>query len=250
MKIIDMHAHLWLSRVDTCKKRIMRAIESYGIDEVFVSTLGGTHPDVEMVEKINLATYGFAKEEPTHIRSYTYISPEHENTLDVIRRGIEDNAAIGVKLWVSEPCDSPCMNAVAELLIGYGKPLLIHAATRAQTRPILTESTSVNIRNLALRYPELKIVMAHVDTNCYRGAQNVRELKNVLVDFSGGTGKSGEVEYTVKQLGADRVVFGTDLSEVSFAVPYGRLVEAKISDEDKAKILCKNTMKLYYGKEV
>lgn len=248
MKIIDMHAHLWLNRVEVCKKRILSAINAYGIDEVFVSTLGGTHPDSETVEKINEATYAFAKEEPGYIRSYTYISPEQENTCDVIRRGIEDNGAIGVKLWVSEPCDSRCMDSVAELLIGYGKPILIHAATRAKTRPIATESTSVNIRNLALRYPELKIVMAHVDTNCYRGAQNVRGLDNVYVDFSGGTGKSGEVEYTVNQLGADKVVFGTDLSEVSFAVPYGRLVEAKISDEDKEKILYHNTMKLFYGK--
>ena len=80
---------------------------------------------------------------------------------------------------------------------------------------------------------------------------HIIKRRNVdTLDFSGGTGKSGEVEYTVNQLGADRVVFGTDLSEVSFAVPYGRLVEAKISDEDKAKILYRNTMKLYYGREV
>ena len=250
MKIIDMHAHLWLNRVESCKLKIMRSIEKYGIEEVFVSTLGGTHPDLRTVEAINDATYKFAKEEPKHIKAYTYISPEHPNTLDVIRRGVEDHGVVGVKLWVSEPCDSECMDEISRLIIGYNIPLLIHATTRATTRPILTESTSVNVRNLALRFPELKIVMAHVDGNCYRGAQNVRGIDNVYVDFSGGTGRAGEVEYTVSQLGADKVLFGTDLSECSFAVPYGRLLEAKISDADKEKILYKNTMKLYYGKEV
>ena len=249
MKIIDMHAHLWLNRVDVCKKRIMSSIEKYGIDEVFVSTLSGTHPDIETVEKINDATYCFAKEEPKNIKAYTYISPEHENTADVIRRGI-DKGIVGVKLWVSEPCDSRCMDSIVPIMIDANIPLLIHATTRATTRPILTESTSVNVRNLALRYPELKIVMAHVDGNCYRGAQNVRGLKNVFVDFSGGTGKAGEIEYTVNQLGADKIVFGTDLSEVSFAITYGRLMEAKITDAEREKILYKNTMKLYYGKEV
>lgn len=95
---------------------------------------------------------------------------------DVIRRGIEDHGAIGVKLWVSERCDSRCMDSVAELLIDYGKPILIHAATRAKTRPIATESTSVNIRNLALRYPELP--MHHFIT--------LAKYYNVSLDYLGG----------------------------------------------------------------
>ena len=52
----------------------------------------------------------------------------------------------------------------------------------------------MNIRNLALRYPELQIIMAHTGTNPYRGVQNVYGLKNVYVDFSGGSGKAGDIE--------------------------------------------------------
>lgn len=132
---------------------------------------------------------------------------------DVIRRGIEDHGAIGVKLWVSERYDSPCMDEISKLIIDYGVPLLIHAHTRAKpAAAIPTENTSVNIRNLALRYPELKIIMAHIDAKCYRGAQNVRGLDNVYVDFSGGTGRAGEVEYAYSQLGEDKILFGTYLS--------------------------------------
>ena len=251
MSLIDMHAHLWLRTAEDCKIKIMRAIEHYGVDEVFVSTLFGLYPTKDEVERINEATYAFAKEEPKHIRSYVYVSHEHDNAVDVVRRGIEEHGAIGVKIWVSEFCDSLSVNPVAEALIGYGKPLLIHAATNSTPRvPGSKCSTSVNIRNLALRYPELQIIMAHTDTNCYRGVQNVYGLKNVYVDFSGTSGRAGDIEYTVRHLGAERVLFGTDLSACSFGVPYGRLLESKITEEEKAKILYKNTLKLFYGKEV
>ena len=251
MKVIDMHAHLWYQRYTDCKVRIMRSVEHYGIDEIFVSTLLSRNPTMEEVELMNAVAYEFAREEPKHIKPYVYISHEHPNTVDVIRRGIEDNGAIGVKIWISEFCDSESVNPVAEKLIEYGKPLLIHAQTNSTPKiPNLRASSSVNIRNLALRYPELQIIMAHTDTNPYRGVQNVYGLDNVFVDFSGGSGKAGDIEYTVRHLGADKVLFGTDLSECSFGAPYGRLMESSITDEEKQMILYKNTMKLFYGKEV
>ena len=250
MKIIDMHAHLWQFAVEKSKYQIMRSIEKYGIDQVFISTLSDFYPTVDEVELMNRTTYDFMKEHPQHIRGYVYVGPEHKNALDVVRRGIEEQGMCGVKIWVSEKCDAPSVDPIAERIIEYGVPLLIHATTRPMPPNVKTESTSVNVRNLALRYPELKIIMAHIDGNCYRGAQNVRDLPNVYVDFSGGTGKSGEVEYALEQLGEDRILFGTDLSACSFATPYGRLMEAKISDEAKEKILYKNTEKLFWGDNV
>lgn len=250
MKVIDMHAHLWYVNYRDCKEKIMRTIEHYGVDEVFVSTLYGWRPTPESVELINNTTYDFAAEEPNHIKSYVYISPEHENALSVLRHGVEDKGAVGAKIWVSEYCDSECVNPIAESLIEYGKPLLIHTSTNTTPLPEgLCASGSANVRNLALRYPELKIIMAHTDTNCYRGVQNVFELKNVYVDFSGSTGRSGDLEYTVRHLGAERVLFGTDLSAISFGAPYGRLIESDLTDEQKQMILYKNALKLFYGKE-
>lgn len=244
MRVIDMHAHLWLNRTEKCKRKIMKTIEQYGIDEVFISTLSRVQPPEDEVTLLNDATLGFMREEPRHIKGYVYVSPEHKNALSVMRRGIEEQGMLGVKIWVSEPCDSPCVNPLAEKIIEYGVPLLIHATTKSHPN-VPTESTSVNVRNLALRYPELKIIMAHIDGNCYRGAENVRDLKNVFVDFSGTTGRAGEVEYAVEHIGADRILFGTDLSECSFSIPYARLYEARVSDEVRRKILYENTVKLF-----
>lgn len=244
MKVIDMHAHIWLASAENDKRKLLKTIEEYHIDEMYVSSLSGYFPTEEKVCAMNKIVADFSRENPGCIKGYVYISPEHKNALDVLKKGIEEQNMIGAKVWVSDKCDSENMNPLAKQLIEYNVPLLIHSFKKS-TSQVANESTSVNIRNLALRFPELKIIMAHVDGNCYHGAQMVSDLKNVWVDVSGSTGRTNEIEYTLEILGENRVLFGTDLPGCSFAIPYGKVLEADVSDEVKEKILYKNTEKLF-----
>ena len=247
MKLIDMHAHIFCANdIEHEKRIILRNIEAYGIDRVCVSALDGFFPSTDDVEMMNRAAYLFTKEHPESISAYVYVSPEHENALSVLKKGIEDYAAIGAKVWVSERCDSPKMDTLSEALIAYGKPLLIHSFKKS-TGQVACESTAENVRALALRYPELKIIMAHVDGNCYEGVECIRDLKNVYVDISGSTARRGEVEYAVEHLGEDRVLFGSDATGCSFAVPYGKVLDARVSCEAREKILWKNAYGLFKG---
>lgn len=245
MKLIDMHAHLFAQNgYEREKSIILKNVEIYGIDRVCVSVLNGFFPTEDEVEVMNREACNFTREHAECISAYVYVSPEHENALSVLRRGIEDYSMIGAKVWVSERCDSPKMNPLAEALIGYGAPLLIHSFKKS-TGQVACESTAKNVRELALRYPELKIIMAHVDGNCYEGVECIRGLENVYVDVSGSTARRGEVEYAVGHLGEDRVLFGSDITGCSFAVPYGKVLDANVTDEVKEKILYKNAMKLF-----
>lgn len=244
MKVIDMHAHIWFGRVEDGKSKLLKTIEKYNVDEIYVSPLAGYFPTEEEVCAMNKIAADFSKENSDCIKSYVYISPEHKNAVDVLKKGIEEQNMIGAKVWVSDRCDSENMNPLAEMLIEYNLPVLIHSFKKSVPQ-VANESTSVNIRNLALRYPELKIIMAHVDGNCYHGVQLIRDLKNVWVDVSGTTNRTNEVEYAVENLGADKVLFGTDLPGCSFAIPYGKVLEAGISEESKEKILYKNTLKVF-----
>ena len=247
MKLIDMHAHIFCSNdLEREKSILLRNIEIYGIDRVCVSPLNGFFPSEAEVELMNRQAYSFTLEHPDNISAYVYVSPEHENSLSVLREGIEDYSMIGAKVWVSERCDSPAMNRLSEALIDYDVPLLIHSFKKS-TGQVANESTAKDVRALALRYPELKIIMAHIDGNCYEGAECVRELRNVYVDVSGSTARRGEVEYAVAHLGADRVLFGSDATGCSFAVPYGKVLDARISDDAKEKILYKNALELFNG---
>jgi predicted TIM-barrel fold metal-dependent hydrolase len=51
------------------------------------------------------------------------------------------------------------------------------------------------------------------------------------------------VEYAVKTVGAEKILFGTDTYSAAFQT--GRVAFARISDEDKKKILRDNAIKLF-----
>ena len=243
MKVIDMHSHIWLSKYENDKADILKAVEAYNIDKVFVSGLASYTPDKESVKKINDEVYKFAKEEPKHIKSYVYISPEHDNALDVMKSGIEEHGAIGTKIWVSEKCDAFSMNQIAEQSIEYNLPVLIHTFQKAMGG-VANESTAVNVRNLALRYPELKIVMAHIGGNAYHGVPLIKDLKNVWVDISGTDFLGDVLPYTIENIGAERVLFGSD-GPGAFLTSLGQVFDADISDEEREQILYKNAQKVY-----
>ena len=245
MKIIDMHSHLFYNRgVESEKQKILVACEKYGISEAYVSALAGFYPSEDEVSELNLSVAAFSRENPGLIKGYVYLSPEHKNALSVLSRGIEDMDMIGAKIWVSEYCDSACMDPIAEKLIEYNLPLLVHAFKKS-TDQCAKESTALNVGNLAKRYPRLKIIMAHVGGNCYHGVPLVRGLSNVWVDLSGSTGRTNEIEYTVENLGDKRVLFGSDMPGCSFAVPYGKVLEADIEEAARRKILYENAVRLF-----
>lgn len=241
--IIDAHAHIEGVAPEQSKKLLLRAIEQYGIDRVYVSALEGYTPTPDVVDRINAETARFIREEPRHIGGYVYISPEHEHALDVARRAIEDDGMEGIKLWVSTYCDDPHVYPIAEWAAEHGIPILIHAFYKNFDQ-LPNESRGSNVRNLALRYPELKILMAHLGANCYDGIPPIRDLKNVFVDFSGSIFRANDLNYTVRMIGAQRVLFGTDLP-VSFVDSYGQLLEADLTEKERDMIFCSNAQRLF-----
>jgi uncharacterized protein len=72
----------------------------------------------------------------------------------------------------------------------------------------------------------------------------VRPQKNVLLEFAGSDPHSGEVEYAVKELGADRVVWGGHGPSRSYATELGKVLDADLSRADRMKIFGGNFRKI------
>ena len=246
--MIDAHAHLWLSRPEQCRKYILQAAEQFGISQVYVSTLDGDEmkPNEEIIEACNQATADFMKDYPGLIRGYVYINPQNTNAMDVMRRGMEEQGMSGVKLWVSCLCDDPSVYPLAESLIEYGKPLLIHAFYKA-TGQYSGESTCLHVRNLAKRYPELKIIMAHLGGEAYHGIRAIRDCENVWVDHSGTLVGSNDLAHAVRLLGTNRILFGSDMSVGGFEPSYGQMLEVAVSEKQREDMLWRNAKMLFEG---
>ncbi len=244
--IIDIHAHLWADHYKEDKKTILKACELYGIDKIYISTISSYSPDYDEIEYCNKLTCDFMKEQPKLVSGYVYINPTHSNRVEALKRGL-DNGMEGVKLWVATECDDYRINDIAEYCIDKNAPILVHAFHKA-TGQLKNESTAENVRCLALRYPELKIIMAHLGGNLYYGLRCVTDLENVYNDFSGTMIGTGDINYALEVVGEDRILFGTDLPSGGRQC-IAQVEEASLTQLQKDKIYYKNAQNIFGGSQ-
>lgn len=242
--LIDVHAHIMLSGAEKNKQNLLRTAERYGVNRYYISTLDNAEfPNEEIIDIDNKVTADFIKEQPGLIRGYVYVNPRNANAMDVLCRGMEEQGMSGLKLWIATHCNDPLVFPLVEKMIEYDKPVLIHTFVKAVGQ-LQCESTSYHVGKLAERYPEAKLIMAHLGGEPYHSIRNVAKYKNVWIDHSGTLVGSDDLNHTVKLVGTDRVLFGTDMP-IAFASSYGQVLEAKLTAEEREKILWKNTAELF-----
>ncbi|MEG2857874.1 MAG: amidohydrolase family protein, partial [Clostridia bacterium] len=226
-----------------------RAIERYGISKIYVSGLNQiSNPNADMIRRYNDEVADFKRAEPQYVEGYAYISPELPSAMDELRHGIEDSGFIGVKLWMSTLCDDECVFPLAEKMIEYGVPVLIHAFHKAVGQ-LPNETLGGNVAKLARRYPELKIIMAHLGGNAYHGLPPVIDCKNVWTDISGSIFRGDELAYAIDMIGASRIMFGSDMPG-NFIVNLGQVTELALAKDDSDAILYKNALRVFDPKFV
>jgi predicted TIM-barrel fold metal-dependent hydrolase len=97
---------------------------------------------------------------------------------------------------------------------------------------------------LASRHPEASIICGHTGGNWELGIRTIRDLPHVSVDLGGGDPTAGIVEMAVRELGASRVLYGSDVAGRSFASQLGKVTAAEITPEEKQMILGQNLRRL------
>lgn len=243
--ILDMHTHLWRGQIERCRTAILRSAERYNCIRTYVSTLGSFQPDEEEIQICNAATADFIHDYPSLIRGWCYLNPRHANVMEVLRRGMEEQGMSGVKLWCATYCDDPLVNPIAEYCIEHDIPVLIHALDKS-VQQIPYESTGVHVRALAKRYPQLRIIMAHMGGNEYTGVRAVADCPNVMMDICGVLCRADTITYAIERVGVGRLLYGTDqIGEAPYWMHIGRVNALDIPAEDKERIFWKNAVE--YG---
>lgn len=238
--IIDIHAHIWGSRVERNKADVLRAMERYGIDRVYISGLQSTWSDEEEIAFLNGAVAQFMKEEPERIGGAVYVNPTHSNTMDVIRRAVEEQGFEMIKLWCCTTGDDPTVDPIMDYAESVGVPVLFHSFKKS-TVQVKNETTGVHVANIARRHPKTKILMAHFGGSAYHGVPCVRDLPNVWCDMCGTPYMGEEVDYAVEFLGAERVLYGSDNA---FLSNIGQVLGAELTERERELIFCENARKL------
>lgn len=105
-------------------------------------------------------------------------------------------------------------------------------------------STPIKLADLAARHPKAAFLCAHAGGDWEPGIRAVRARPNIFVETSGFDPTSGFVEMAVRELGAERIVFGSHLPGRSIGTEFSKILGAAISDREKELIFSGNLRRL------
>jgi len=100
-----------------------------------------------------------------------------------------------------------------------------------------------SVKTIAERFTKLSILIAHVGGSfqfAERIVEHFADFPNVQFELTFSSVVNGVVEWLVHQVGADRVLYGTDAPVRDPRPQLGWVVYTRLSHEDKLKILGKN----------
>ena len=107
---------------------------------------------------------------------------------------------------------------------------------------------AVKLKRLAEKYPEAKFITAHSATSWQMVDEAAAETgahDNLYFDVAGSILLYGCLEEMVERLGVGKILFGTDNPFIDPRPGLGRLLMARISDDDKRQILGLNAKRIF-----
>lgn len=175
---------------------------------------------------------------------FVYLNPNHvDASLAELDRCVGEGPMVGAKLWVARRCNAPELDSIVRRAVELKAPIFQHTWIKI-TGNLPGESTPMDLAELAARHPDARFVCGHTGGDWELGIRAVRPHKNIWVDLGGGNPTSGFTEMAVRELGADRVLYGSDIGGRSLASQLAKVYGARISNDDKRAILGENLKRL------
>ena len=262
MKIIDMHAHIWDNHnVDNLNEpessdfenetnenitAMLQHFDRYkSLCRIGISPLyGGYYPFKQHIILGNNRTAEYIDRYPDKFFGYFPVNPLLiRNAINEVRRAAKIPHIHGIKIWVACRADKDAIIPTVKECIDHDLPILIHAFYK-KTELLAGESTPDHVAILAKKFPQAKIIMAHIGMDWSHAVRVIADFPNISTDFSGSMFERGTIEKAVKYLGADRILFGTDTPTAPLGANLGMLMEAEISHNDRRKIAFDNANEL------
>ena len=222
---------------------LVRLMDRYGIDRVGVCSLRGIF---DHWERGNEEVLDLIRAYGERVVGFATVTPVFgDAALDVLPRYREEGIR-GLRLFpyyhgyglAEDPMLDQILNRASEL----GMTVVI---PKRLTMNWMLAATDIHpIAAIAARFPELLIVVGGVN---YRGAREtvgmMKTYANMLIETS-CLQYMGSIEMLVREVGTDRVLFGTGLPLQYPACGLAKIENAEIPEKDRESILGGNAVRL------
>jgi predicted TIM-barrel fold metal-dependent hydrolase len=247
--IWDVHCHLHGVDGRTPEERMARLVhfaERMGVER-FVLFMGFPFledPTPEQLRQQNDQVLKAISHHHDRAFAFVYLSAKHPDfSVREFNRCVTNGPMVGVKLWVAKRCDAADVDPIIERAVAMEAPVLQHTWFKTGGN-LPGESTPLDLVELAKRHPKAKLICGHTGGNWELGVRAIRASTNVVADLGGSEPTTGFVEMAVRELGAERVVFGSDAGGRSFASQIAKVQGADVPEAPKRLIFRDNLRRL------
>jgi predicted TIM-barrel fold metal-dependent hydrolase len=169
-------------------------------------------------------------------------------SLDAIDRWLGNGPMVGVYFAGghrgSLACNHPNFDPLVRRIALVGGLIMQHTWFKTGGKDSPGGSTPAELAELAERFPEVPFICAHAGGEWEQGIRAVRRFPNILVETSGFDPTAGFIEMAVRELGAERIIFGSHLPSRSLGTELGKIYGAAIDDHQRRLILGENLRRL------
>ncbi len=180
------------------------------------------------------------------LKQYVVIDPRRAETYAQATEMLSQPQCAGIKIHPEEhgyPIREHAQ-AIFEFAARHKAVMLTHSSEQ--------NSQAIDFIPWADEFPEVRLILAHIGcgwdgdvTHQVRAIQQSRK-GNVFADTSSARSiVPGLIEWAVREVGPDRVLFGTDTPLYNTAMQRARIEHADLADDVKRQILRDNAVRLF-----
>jgi predicted TIM-barrel fold metal-dependent hydrolase len=239
--VVDGHVHIGKStrlQIDADGELLVRRAHELGIDKICCTDLTALFYDMH---EGNRLLYEEMRRFPDRILGYASLHSTRfgQEALDEVERCRNDYGMRGLKIYstpemsIAEPAMIPILEKCVEMKV-----------------PILAHTTPHECEYLLGYVPECRFIMAHAGAQPFakgdwnRAIQAAQRFENLYLDTASSTIDTGFVEACVEALGADRIIFGTDMPLLDPWPQLAKIHETRVPEPQRSLIMGGNILRL------
>lgn len=249
--IWDLHCHVGSPGPTPAKRMeaLVKVADRMGVERmcIFMSPPWQYEPTPEQFRRSNDDVLAILKEWGSRAFGFVYLNPKHtRESLDELERCVADGPMVGIKLWVGARAHLPELDPIVKRAVELDALIFQHTWIKQRGKGNLPqESTPMELVELSKRHPGVPLICGHTGGGDWAlGVRAIRAYPEIYADLGGGDPVYGQVEMSVRELGAPRILYGSDVNGRSFGSQIGRVLGADISVADKKLILRENLRRL------
>ncbi|MBU0610714.1 MAG: amidohydrolase family protein [Armatimonadetes bacterium] len=241
LPLIDIHAHYggWVGLPNpyTSIENLLDTCRRFNIEHCCLSSTSAIGYDpVEGNERVREIIEGHPE-----LHGYVVIHPGYpEQSLAQMEELLALPNFVGAKLHPKHcgyQADAPEARPLLEYLVELGKPILVHT---------WFDEMCLAMGHAADLFPELTLIMGHMGGDDWETALQVAaDRPNLHLELCSGLSPWGKLEKSVSIVGAERLLFGSDLTLLDPGYTLGLATGAEIGEAEKRMILYGNAKRLF-----